>query len=47
MELPDYVKARQRSKDKVLREDYILDDNLKTIGANKKYFLKTYGCQMN
>ena len=22
--------------------DYILDDNLKTIGANKKYFLKKY-----
>jgi len=47
MELPDYVKARARSKDKVLREDYVLDDNLKSIGVGKKYFLKTYGCQMN
>ena len=47
MELPDYVKARQRSKDKVLREDYILDESLKSIGTGKKYFLKTYGCQMN
>ena len=47
MELPDYVKARQRSKDKVLREEYVLDDYLKNIGAGKKYFLKTYGCQMN
>ena len=47
MELPDYVKARQRSKDKVLREEYELDDYLRDIGKGKKYFLKTYGCQMN
>ena len=47
MELPDYVKARQRSKDKVLREEYVLDDELKKIGTGKKYFLKTYGCQKN
>ena len=47
MELPDYVKARQRSKDKVLIEEYVLDDELKKIGTGKKYFLKTYGCQMN
>ena len=47
MELPDYVKARQRSKDKVLREDYQLDEELKCIGVGKTYFLKTYGCQMN
>ena len=47
MELPDYVKARQRSKEKVLREDYLLDEELKSIGKDKKYFLKTYGCQMN
>jgi len=47
MELPDYVKARQRSKKKVLREDYVLDEELKKIGSGKKYFLKTYGCQMN
>jgi len=47
MELPDYVKARQRTKDIVLREDYILDDSLKMLGSGKKYFLKTYGCQMN
>ena len=47
MELPDYVKARQRSKNKVLTEDYILDDALRNLGKGKKYFLKTYGCQMN
>ena len=47
MELPDYVKARVRSKEKVLREDYVLDEELKNIGFGKKYFLKTYGCQMN
>ncbi len=47
MELPDYVKARKRSKDKVLREDYILDETLKSIGTGKNYILKPYGCQMN
>ena len=47
MELPDYVKARARSKNKVLREDYLLTEELKSIGQGKKYFLKTYGCQMN
>jgi hypothetical protein len=24
-----------------------INDNLKTIGTNKTYFIKTYGCQMN
>ncbi len=47
MELPDYVKARQRSKQVVEKEFYKLDDDLRQIGRGKKYFLKTYGCQMN
>ena len=47
MELPDYVKARQRSKEKVIKEFYELDPQLKKIGVGKKYYLKTYGCQMN
>ena len=27
--------------------DYIIKENLKELGLNKKYFIKTYGCQMN
>ena len=47
MELPDYVKAKQRSKNKELDEQYVFNSNLSTIGVGKKYFIKTYGCQMN
>ena len=47
MELPDYIKARKRSKEKVEIENYEITDDLKEIGKGKKYFLKTYGCQMN
>lgn len=47
MELPDYIKAKSRSREKIEREDYKLDNSLKNIGKGKKYFLKTYGCQMN
>ena len=47
MELPDYIKAKKRTKEKVEKELYELDDSLKKIGSGKKYFLKTYGCQMN
>jgi len=46
MELPDYVKAKKRGHDKVLREMYDCSID-KNIGRGKKYFLKTYGCQMN
>ena len=47
MILPDYKKARERGKSKVEKEYYSIDSSLKTIGKNKKYFVKTYGCQMN
>ena len=47
MELPDYIKAKKRSKEKELDEKYIFNTNLSTIGVGKKYFVKTYGCQMN
>ncbi len=47
MELPDYVKARKRNREEVIKEFYQLPEELKEIGRGKKYFLKTYGCQMN
>ena len=47
MILPDYKKARERGKSKVEKEYYSIDSSLKTIGKNKKYFVKTYGCQIN
>lgn len=49
MKIPNLDNARIRTKNKVCIKDneYILNDNLKSLGTGKKYFLKTYGCQMN
>ncbi len=48
MKKPSIKEARIRSKDKVdtIFMDNISDDQ-KVLGVNKKYFIKTYGCQMN
>jgi tRNA-2-methylthio-N6-dimethylallyladenosine synthase len=40
-------KKRGQSEVEVIRDNFIIDDNFKNIGKNKKYFIKTYGCQMN
>lgn len=49
MLLPSLEKAKCRTKKEVLvkTNDYIIKENLKKLGLNKKYFIKTYGCQMN
>ncbi len=47
MHLPDYKEAKKRNKSNVEEEKYELNDNLINIGLNKKYHIKTYGCQMN
>ena len=49
MNLPSLEEARKRTKKEVLTKtnDYIVKENLKKLGLNKKYFVKTYGCQMN
>jgi tRNA-2-methylthio-N6-dimethylallyladenosine synthase len=47
MQIPDYKKARVRSKNKVEVRNFKIDDGLLGLGLNKKFFLKTYGCQMN
>ena len=47
--MPSLEKAKCRTKKEVLvkTNDYIIKENLKKLGLNKKYFIKTYGCQMN
>ncbi len=45
MNLPDMIEARKRTSKRVEHID--LDINLKDVFKGKKYFLRTYGCQMN
>ena len=45
MNLPSLKEARKRSKEKV--EVIYLDNKEDKIVSDKKYFLRTYGCQMN
>lgn len=49
MLIPDLKEAKMRSKKEVLikTDEYIVENKLKKIGIGKKYFVKTYGCQMN
>jgi len=41
------AKIRTKKENIVKVDEYKIDDSLKKIGVNKKYFIKTYGCQMN
>ena len=43
---PNLLDARKR-KGNVEIEDYKFDATLSNLGKGKKYFIKTYGCQMN
>ena len=45
MNLPDMLEAKKRTKDKVKYEYYNID-NIDMFNG-KKYFIRTYGCQMN
>ena len=49
MNLPDLAKAKVRTANKVniIKDDYKIPDSVKEIGKGKKFYLKTYGCQMN
>ncbi|MCM1371161.1 MAG: tRNA (N6-isopentenyl adenosine(37)-C2)-methylthiotransferase MiaB [Clostridium sp.] len=49
MILPNLKEAKIRTKSDVLvkENEYKITPSQKRIGLNKKYFLKTYGCQMN
>ncbi|MDD2377576.1 MAG: tRNA (N6-isopentenyl adenosine(37)-C2)-methylthiotransferase MiaB [Bacilli bacterium] len=47
MNLPNLKEARKRTKSEVLVQEYKKNEELQNLGLNKKYFIKTYGCQMN
>lgn len=46
---PNFKEAKKRTKEKIeiLRNEYSVPECMKTFGLDKKYFIKTYGCQMN
>ena len=47
MRLPNLEEARKRNKLDYKTIDFEIDDSLKDKFKGKKYYLKTYGCQMN
>src|SRR5574344_2003230 len=49
MKIPNLLEEKKRTDEKVLTKtnEYIMNSNLKHLGDGKKYFLRTYGCQMN
>ena len=47
MILPNMNEAKARTNKQIKTNFYKVDDKYKNIGQNKKYYLKTYGCQMN
>ena len=47
MKLPNFEEARKRNKIDYKTIEYKLDKKLKDKYKGKKFFLKTYGCQMN
>lgn len=46
---PNFKEAKKRTKEdiKVLRNEYVIPEDMKCFGLGKKYYIKTYGCQMN
>ena len=49
MNLPNLKEAGKRTKTPIsfVLDDYKLPEGFNKIGVNKKYYIKTYGCQMN
>ena len=47
MRIPDFNDARTRDKREYKRLDFELDKDVLGKYSGKKYFIKTYGCQMN
>jgi len=47
MQFPSYENAKKRTKHKVEIRNYEISKDYFNLGINKKFFLKTYGCQMN
>ena len=49
MQIPNLKEAGKRTNERIpfILDDYKLPDSMKELGLGKKYFIKTYGCQMN
>ena len=49
MNLPNMKEAKKRTNSKIniKYDDYVIDQELETLGKDKKYLILTYGCQMN
>ena len=47
MLIPNQKEEKIRTKNKVKTVNYEVPEDLKKLGENKTYFIKTYGCQMN
>ena len=47
MNMPDLKTAQKRTKSKVETVNYTIDEKKLNLCKNKKYYIKTYGCQMN
>ena len=47
MNMPCLLDAKKRTAKKVNSYRYVKNKKLENIGINKKYYIKTYGCQMN
>ena len=49
MNIPNLNEARKRTKNEInfIDLEFNLNNYQKNVGKNKKYFVKTYGCQMN
>src|SRR5690625_2745467 len=45
---PDIRKARKRFREKInVHYDFSIPEDMKNVGEGKKFFIRTYGCQMN
>ena len=49
MNLPNMMDAKKRTseKTKIKYDDYVMNEELETLGKDKNYLILTYGCQMN
>ena len=49
MLVPSLVEAKKRSSKEVITKtnEYVVKEGLTKLGIGKKYYVKTYGCQMN
>ncbi len=44
---PDMKQQKKRTKNEVVRLSASIDDKFNDLGKNQKYYIRTYGCQMN